>query len=407
MRILNLCIAAIFALILSYFLPIFANLFLPEYKIYDRVRYSPLVKDFLFSTLNKKENTQVYEVAGGERIDEDTFMRYQPFTYYSLLIPKGKFPSEFRKYEDNVTLIIKDSQSLNLRQGFNEARYIPLYPVLDVEPKFGKVIYSPFLIKLAAQRLEVVDARRNGEDVVVSSQLNEELKKAGFKHGAKAYFLNPSIMKGFDEGGFLIDSDDKIFHLKFKDGKFSAVDTKIKKPGIVNIVVIENERREFYAVLIAKDGLGLISYDNYAYVPLPSVGYDYAASDLYLKITPEYKMLAFSDEEAIYTYVTNLKYELEKQNFTRASKPISDRALKRYVFPFEAHIAQKEGAYRFEFKNFAPQSVFASLILAFAFFAYNLRFYKRRAILESAFVLIFGIYGFIAMIFYNTDKGKI
>ncbi len=263
------------------------------------------------------------------------------------------------------------------------------------------------LVVFAAQRLEAVDVRINSKDVVVGSQLNEELKKAGFKHGAKAYFLNPSIMKGFDEGGFLIDSDDKIFHLKFKDGKFSAVDTKIKKPGIVNIVVIENERREFYAVLIAKDGLGLISYDNYAYVPLPSVGYDYAASDLYLKITPEYKMLAFSDEEAIYTYVTNLKYELEKQNFTRTSKPISDRALKRYVFPFEAHIAQKEGAYRFEFKNFAPQSVFVSLILAFAFFAYNLRFYKRRVILESAFVLIFGIYGFIAMIFYNTNKGKI
>ena len=66
MRILNLCVAVIFALILSYFLPVFANLFLPEYKIYDRVRYSPLVKDFLFSTLNKKENTQVYEVAASE-----------------------------------------------------------------------------------------------------------------------------------------------------------------------------------------------------------------------------------------------------------------------------------------------------------------------------------------------------
>lgn len=121
---------------------------------------------------------------------------------------------------------------------------------------------------------------------------------------------------------------------------------------------------EFYALVFAKSELGLVSYDDYKFIPLPSVGYDPFETALNLR------MILLS----------------------------SLCCLKGCVLPFETKIAHKS---RYRSLKFSAKSVFSPML---AFFVCRLKFHKRKSVAKAACIAIFGIYGFIAALFY--DKGK-
>ena len=121
---------------------------------------------------------------------------------------------------------------------------------------------------------------------------------------------------------------------------------------------------ESYALVVAKSELGLVSYDDYKFIPLPSVGYDPFETALDLR------MILLS----------------------------SLCCLKGCVLSFETKIAHKS---RYRSLKFSAKSVFSP---ALAFFVCRLKFHKRKSVAKAACIAIFGIYGFIAALFY--DKGK-
>ena len=121
---------------------------------------------------------------------------------------------------------------------------------------------------------------------------------------------------------------------------------------------------ESYALVVAKSELGPVSYDDYKFIPLPSVGYDPFETALDLR------MILLS----------------------------SLCCLKGCVLPFETKIAHKS---RYRSLKFSAKSVFSP---ALAFFVCRLKFHKRKSVAKAACIAIFGIYGFIAALFY--DKGK-
>lgn len=121
---------------------------------------------------------------------------------------------------------------------------------------------------------------------------------------------------------------------------------------------------ESYALVVAKSELGLVSYDDYKFIPLPSVGYDPFETALNLR------MILLS----------------------------SLCCLKGCVLPFETKIAHKS---RYRSLKFSAKSVFSPML---AFFVCRLKFHKRKSVAKAACIAIFGIYGFIAALFY--DKGK-
>lgn len=124
---------------------------------------------------------------------------------------------------------------------------------------------------------------------------------------------------------------------------------------------------ESYALVFAKSELGLVSYDDYKFIPLPSVGYDPFETALDLR------MILLS----------------------------SLCCLKGCVLPFETKIAHKSRYRSLKFSEFNAKSVFSP---ALAFFVCRLKFHKRKSVAKAACIAIFGICGFIAALFY--DKGK-
>ena len=88
----------------------------------------------------------------------------------------------------------------------------------------------------------------------------------------------------------------------------------------------------------------------------------------------------------------------------KPGEPTSKRYLKGYVLPFETQLVQEDYFYKFKVENFSAKSLLVSIVLALAFFVYNLIFLKKKTLLYSAFVVVFGIYGFIAAMMYTARK---
>ncbi|MCR4942475.1 MAG: DUF4857 domain-containing protein [Campylobacter sp.] len=403
MRYLNLCIVAIFSLFLSYFLPVFINLVLKQDYVFERVRYSPVEENFMIAKFDRTNNTQSYRLYGVGDISQSQYLQNLPFTNAHFLIKEGKFPKKFEYYEKNPQEISKNSQYLSVKASENKAKFPPLYPVLS-QNEFDKIIYEPYIIALGDKNGPwVVDSLKNKKDTNLSKVLSDKLKSSGFVPPAKKYFLNVSSMKEFDWGAFMVDGEDKVFHIKFDSANFVVNNTKIVQKDIINIVVKEDKRQEFYALLIAKDTLGLIAYGDYKFVKLPNDGYEPFESNLVLRISPVDKILEFVTPNLSKSIVMNLNYEPIKNFELNLEKSNAFLWLKEYILPFELQLSQDIHAYKFSFEKFSLKSLILTILLVLVYFLAN--FYRKKiTILQSFIVLIFGIYGLISVLIFKSKK---
>ena len=399
MKVLNFYIMSVFALMLSYFLPSFINLALPLDQNVTRVKFSTLTNEFMIQKTNKLSGENKFYLEDGKEISEDIFMQNQPFSYYGALIKNGKFPKELEIYEKNTTLIMKNSQSISAKYISNLFKPVLIFPLMYDDVKYAKPVFAQFLIAFSANLVEVIDPAKNAPNIELTNELNAKLKEQNFSFPGRKFFTNPSPLKAFDEGAFLLDSKDEIYHLKFDGKSFIVKDTNIAVKDVLNIVVSENQRREFYALVVAKDSIGLIGYD-YKFISLPGAPFDYKKTNISLAINPLHKVLTLTSKDQISTYAMDQDYKLIAQNHTKLEPPLSKRYLKQFVLPFELKITQESYFYNFKFSDFSLKALAVSLFLAFIAFV----FVKKRDPLCAIFVAIFGIYGFIAVLIFNKEK---
>lgn len=399
MKALNFFIMSIFALMLGYFLPSFIDLALPLDQNVTRVKFSTLTNEFMIQKTNKLSGENKFYLENGKEISEDTFMQNQPFSYYGALIKNNKFPKELEIYEKNTTLIMKNSQSISAKYISNLFKPVKIFPFMYDDEKYAKPAFAQFLIAFNANLVEVIDPAKNVPNLELTDELNLKLKEQKFTFPAMKFFTNPTPLKAFDEGAFLLDSKDEIYHLKFDGKNFSIKDTNIAVKDVLNIVVSENQRREFYALVVAKDSIGLIGYD-YKFISLPSTPFDYKKTNVSLAINPLHKILTLTSKDQISTYVMDQDYKLIAQNHTKLEPPLSKRYLKQFVLPFELKITQENYFFNFKFSDFSIKALALSLFLAFITFV----FVKKKDPLCAIFVAVFGIYGFIATLIFSKDK---
>lgn len=246
----------------------------------------------------------------------------------------------------------------------------------------------------------MIDLLTNSINLEKTEKLNDELKGLNFAYPAKQYFTNPSIRKAFDEGAFIVDNDDKIYHLKQIDGKLILKYTNIIKPDIINIIISEDLRREFYGLIVTKNDTGLIDYD-YNIIDLNLSQYDPFNANLNFNISPVDKIVTITTKDNIYTKVMDLNYAKINENDFKLDKLQSKRYIKAYFLPFELKISQPSYFYKFEFVNFSKMGFCLSILMAILYFAYRLKFNSQRDIYGTAVVVIFGLYGLISTIFFK------
>jgi hypothetical protein len=397
MKILKIVYLGVFILFLALFLPRIIDTALGEAKKNPKVYFSENLNQFLIQGYDREAKKSYFLTESGDELSTESFMQNLPFKFYSYLLAKGIFPNQYTDWA-NADKIRANSQILAIKPSFYNQKSIPLFTILESKPKFLKLQFNNYGIRGKKDRIEFVNLETLKVDDKLSQTYTDALKQSGFIFPLKCYYSNPTTRKVFDEGAFLQDKQNTIFHLKMVNGKPLVKNTKIKNATIKKIIIKENQRKEFYGALIDDSGVKLISYDNYKLIPLPNSMYKPESMVYSLFITPLSKTVIINMDDKVEAYKLDNSYQILR-NF---SFPIENNNqwitnIKKYLLPFT--LKRKDG-YRYEYTlgDFSFLVLLANALFVLLYF--GLTFKREVPILHFIIIGVFGIYGFIALCLY-------
>ncbi len=378
-------------LLLALFLPKIAHSILDKPMESVHVYYSEVLDDFI---IQKRENNQTsYQTSKGETMDNEGFAHSLPFSFAVYLLSRGEFPAQFSEWSD-ADKIKENSQHVGIKPQIYHQKTLPLFTLFESNPTYLQLNFNPWIIRNTQEGVEFLNLNTLKVHERLSAKFTQALKDADFSFPFRQHFGNPNPKKPFDEGAFLIDSKGEVYHLKMRDSEPKVARTGIVSDSISLITVNEHTRREFYGILIDREGAKLVSYDNYRLIPLPNDLYNPIDTRFRLGITPLSRTLALENSRGITMYHLDENYrEIKRFNYSFSQNERFE-FLKKYIFPFVIKEA-REYRYHLILADFSPSALWLSAILTLGFVLF--RFRKERAYFKALLVFAGGIYGFIAV----------
>ncbi|MFH1139629.1 MAG: DUF4857 domain-containing protein [Pseudomonadota bacterium] len=421
-RIAKLTLILVLTAVLAAFLPdLYWNVFnkkAPGGQLY----YSAVSNDFLFRGIDENDQT-VYETRDGRKLTREEFETNLPFLHIHDMEKWGKTPVE-------IDGLVFDSRQVHAeRQFFRITPYhitepnIELYPLFESQSKYAD-LENPREMFRIRDRIEFIRAEDNSIDEEMSTMFTDKLKEAGFTFPAKYLAGNPTTMKPFDEGYFIVDDNNKIFHLKKIKDKPWCKDTGLAPPsGVKYMSISEDQRKEFYGCLITGDDrVFLISYFDYRLIELPiREYYQPDRHGMFFIADPLNRTIMFNSytntrditgSEKITAaaldrnYKKVMSYSVDRD---RSSTEMA-RRIERIIFPFylERNVAGSEYmGLNLEFNGASALiGVAASLILLVLLTKIRSESITR-AWPEFLFTAFTGIYGLIALLIAGSTKKRV
>lgn len=376
-----------------------------------RVSYSPILKDFVYTQIKANSNgVKEYLDNQGNSYDRKSFEALLPFAYFYNLDKWGVLPDSIDGIPISISYIRRNSQMARIRSSYFNTPMIQLNPLFESQSDFTRLEFPNELFRINKQ-IEFLDARTNSVVDSLSESYNLVLIAMGFQFPAKYIAGNPTTRKPFDEGYFIIDAENSVFHLKQIKGQPYCVKTDI--PANLNIRYIsvqENPRREFYAVLVTwQNEVYLISYDNYKLIRLPIEGYIADEMDLLFYIDPIYRTIKYYNDEGLKCVVTDKDYNvidtyeaswIPKKEWTRSKIAAS-------IFPFQLERESEQTDYKLFHLIFNGGLALIGIFLALIVTVFVKTKIYRENLKENWFdllvVAITGLYGALAVLLIRPE----
>ena len=414
----NISVARIiFALIIIFL----ASIYLPEFywkitKSEGRgtfVFYSPVKNDFLL--LSSDVHGVKYFDRDEKEYTREEFESALPLFYYRQLVVSGKMPDSLHGHAMDPKELQLNSLYLKIKPADINLNTIQLFPLFESQSGRVNLELPPDYFRIT-DRMEFITAINNTVDEEKSRIFTEALNKAGFSFPAKKIYGNPSTRKAFDEGYFVIDNKNEVFHIKMVKDEPVCIKTGIPDDlDIVFMLVQEMELREFYGIIITGNSdVYLISYDNYKLIKLPMEDYNYSKCMFTLRGDLLYRSISIYDEDSnLKTIVTDRDYKVidkyEEESSESEAEEFADKAAS-FIFPFEIAVEHySTPMIDLYFDTHGFQFIFLSIVLMGVtfFFLKKKKASVRSSIVYYLLVLLTGIYGFIAVLcIRDFDSGS-
>lgn len=214
-------------------------------------QYSPIVKDFI--AIDFRNEVPLVSTSGVS-FEAEKYDSILPLFNFRQLAMDGKLPICI----DGDTLDLQRLQQKNISSSYQPKYYNT--PTIDLnflfEANNGKVSLStPNDIMRISDKVEFIVMESNQLDVDKGEQYTKALEKRGFVFPAKFVAGNNSAKKSYDQGFFIADANNSLFHMMMIDGKPFIRDTKLPKDIIpTHFIMSEQADQRFYGMLFAEDG---------------------------------------------------------------------------------------------------------------------------------------------------------
>ncbi|NQY24491.1 MAG: DUF4857 domain-containing protein [Campylobacteraceae bacterium] len=384
----------------SFFLPYSTKALSKNIDLATYVFYSAPQKQFMY----KQHLGYHHFVYGNDKNEKLSLKEYEkalPFIYWRNLDIQKKLPIVIDGISYDKKTIKKARQSFkfaynNVNENINQ---IALYPLFNPSSKKG-IISFPNLMFNLDQEFSIYDSEDNSKDVELSKQYTLALKNKGFSFPAKIIAGKTTNMKPLDEGYFVLDNKNKLFHFKRYDDelfiKNVSYDSKIK---ITQIKIAESRKKEFYGLIIDENNNAyVLMYKNYNFVKLPLKYYDSNTMKLEIYANAVNKLIRYKDEKYIYAvaFDKNFSYLDEfKVGIPQVSSLYQTFFDYAYTFNIKKNPYKSYEEYSFEIG--AKKAFVLSFCLALLYLLLFRKEKKETRILKSILLLFTGLYGVLIL----------
>lgn len=395
---IGLCIV-----LLSWIIPALFQIATDSVSRYPFTYYSSVIHKFCFLDM---ENDQVRgRDTDGNTYSDKEFDRVLPLFYYRQLAMDKTLPDSIEGVAVDIPTISRNTFFFRYRPKDIHTPVIALYPMF--ESFSGKVnIENPDDMFRLKNRIEFIDIKSNRVNKEKSDYFQQALEKNGFVFPARWVSGIPNNRKNYDEGYFVLDDQNQLFHIKMVNGKPFVKDTKAGDSiQVLAMLPIDVENRSMYGFLFdTNHNFYYLSTDQYRLVKILE-GVNPQQDRISIMANPLYWNVAKETKEGESVYaLRNQTMEQVDHLFRPAILSTWDK-IHSYLFPFTIQFQQSDSAYiyprvsSYNFKSLGLNLILAVLVLI----GYRKQTSKQKYG-YAGIVLVTGIAGFIATVVLNYEK---
>lgn len=397
-RLLHILFWAVMIGLFAQFLPSIYNYVFVKAPKSNFTLYSSVSNEFVH--LKSTDNGVIRENVTGSRVyTESQFDSILPFFYLRQLVSEGRFPDSI----NGRPTPMKEAQRYNFMFRYTPSDYfkdrILLFPLFESMSGRVDLKMPDDFMRINNEGIQFIIAETNSIDSEKSELFTKTFINEGFTFPAKQIWGNPSPKKEYDEGYFIKDTNDKLFHLKRMCNR--PFIREVKQPDDQNIKwfnVTEFRNKAFFGVGFDSNGnVYMLEKPSYTWVKLPVGPFNPESDRMLIVGEPinwtvqttngninNYYAIAASD----YSVTDSYQVKNDENIYTTIAK---------YIFPFELKFTTpNDDQIKLRIENFSPFALIFNLIIATFVFLND-----RKSIKEALMILIFGLYAFIPYLLYR------
>jgi hypothetical protein len=361
------------------------------------IMYSCIENDFMILRNGK------YMDARGNRYSREQYEERLPFLYLRQLMISGTM-------KDTINGTAMDVHDININNSY--FRFKPtdmvtpdpgVYPLFEAESGRASIEMPEDYFRIT-WRMEFINAKTNKIEEEKSQLFSAALYNKGFEFPARKIAGIPTTRKSCDEGYFLVDQKEQLFHLKMIKGN-----PYVKKVAVTgnltfrHIACVDFKDKRYYAYLFDTQGdIFILTQDDYQLIKFP-VGQCHAESEE-LRIYGDLFNYNVNITGSGSLRVVVLDKEYRKVTEYYESWPVRQETKtgRIFAFLFPAHMSLTHENSNFINFYLTLSKGFKWLVISFLLVIAHYMIIRKRGkfvkhAIDLGLILVTGVFGFIAV----------
>jgi hypothetical protein len=305
------------------------------------VFYSAVSEQFLF--LRLEDGAMQRRDAHHQPLEREEFEALLPLNFSAQLSREGRMPENILGREITAHALREGRFNLRINPLIFDAPSVPLYPLLEADSGRVRLEAPREFVRMGAD-VTILDPATNSVLEEKTATFRMAFQAAGFQFPVLLVGTNPTTLKPYDEGFFLLDARQSLFHFQQRRGEpfveqISDPSDLLHQESFVplGIFVQEQETREFRCLLVGRDGrLLLVLGPDYKINAVDLESYNPRRDQLAIRGDMLHRIITVTGEDFLEALVVDRQLDpvarYEENFLSRNQQPAAQWA--QLLFPF-------------------------------------------------------------------------
>ena len=406
---------ALSSLMLSHYVPYLFWILTDAHTNQPYILYSNVKEQFVFFRHGEDALHLVDEE--GNEYSRGEFRTITPMFSYRQLYYDGILPEALNGVKLDIKKIEAERTSVRLKPKDIYSPSINLYIVFDNGTGSLRLDMPEDFLRLN-DKVEFINARTNSLETEKSQLFQNAFDKAGIRFPIKGVFSNPSTLKPYDEGSFIVDAENRVFHLRqvkqkpeiklLKDaGKYSKIWDEIAPEYIL---VAEQGNKELRCAIIdTQHRFWLVVGEDFRPVKVPFKNFDPTKMEVRLNGSLLHVQVTAQSDDSLESVAFDRDYNV-KRTYTESwptTATMWQGKVSDSIFPWTTNFRNNNTLYTGFYASLGnPFVLVINVLLALVSMLISIKqgLWDSGRKVMSALILFSGIFGFIAYWFIPIQR---